>query len=685
MAESKKLANSANAPLRREGGNRAPLRRPKTCAAAKARVLTLAVCGILLSAVALVFIQTTRFAFLSYDDSITVYANPEVARGLTLHGVGWAFANFQLSNWIPLTCLSHMLDCQMYRLNAGGHHLTNVLLHAATAVLLFLVLRQMTHRFWPSALAAALFALHPLRAESVAWVTERKDVLSGLFFMLALAAYVDYVRHRPSLRRYLVVIVLFLFGLWSKPMLVTLPAVLLLLDYWPLGRFPSNAPARGTLQQTPPHGNGGGALATHVDSLPAGPRPFSFPWQLVIEKLPLVLLAMVICAVTPFAQGGAVTVNEQYPFWWRVGNALLSYITYLRLSFYPAGLAALYPRLGLSLPFWRVFVAFLALASITVAAWVWRRKRPYLLVGWLWYLGMLVPVIGVVQFGSQAVADRFTYLPHIGLSIALVWGAADVCRAVPRWRWACGGASALLLAVLMGCAWRQASFWHDSEILWSHALACTSRNDAAHNNLAVMLIAQQRFDEAIMHCQEALRINPGRDDTHFNMALALSRRGRLDEAILHCQQGLKIEPGDVKAHRLLSGAFAARRRFGESIAQLEQAVQLAPDDLDVQMNLAWMRATCADAALRNGTAAIEHAQRAVELCGGQRVPAYDVLAAAYAEAGRFPEAVAAARKGLDLAVQQNARPVADTMRGRMALYQAGKPLRQGSAAARPAP
>ena len=307
-----------------------------------------------------------------------------------------------------MTGLSHLLDCQLYGLHAGGHHLINILLHAATAVLLFFVLRRMTGRFWPSALVAALFAVHPLRVESVAWVAERKDVLSGLFFMLTLGAYVGYVRRPFSWRRYLLLAVLFALGLLAKPMLVTLPLLLLLLDYWPLGRLADDPRSN----RTAPHVLG----------------RFPLAWRLVIEKLPLLLLSLLSCAATTWMQREAVRLNAFVPIWWRIDNALASYVAYVGQLFYPMGLAAYYPHPGPNLPTGTVVGAALLLACISAAAVACRRRCPYVLVGWLWYLGMLVPVIGFVQVGGQARADRYTYLPQIGLCIALVWGAADLCR-----------------------------------------------------------------------------------------------------------------------------------------------------------------------------------------------------------------------------------------------------------------
>ena len=408
---------------------------------------SLAICVFLLAAVAAVFGQTLRYDFIKdYDDNHYVTENRHVTEGLGGAGIAWAFTTFHATNWHPLTWLSHMLDCQFYELWPGGHHLSSVLLHAATAVLLFLLLRRMTGALWPSALAAAVFAVHPLRVESVAWIAERKDVLSGLFFVLTLWAYVAYAGRPWSWFRYSLVVLLYALGLMAKPMLVTLPFLLLLLDYWPLGRF---APAaKGAA------GAGPAATARRLG------------W-LLLEKVPLLALAAASCVVTLLAQARGHDGMDLLPMSDRAANAVVSMAAYLGNFFYPAGLTILYRHPG-SWPRWEVAAAAAVLAIITAAAILCWRKCPYLIVGWLWYLGMLVPVLGLVQVGSQAMADRYTYLPMIGVTIALAWLLAS---AAENWRWGgpvFGAAAALAVAVLMGCAWQQTSYWRNSETLWDH-------------------------------------------------------------------------------------------------------------------------------------------------------------------------------------------------------------------------
>jgi hypothetical protein len=477
-------------------------------------------CGFLLLAVFFVFGQTLRHEFVNFDDGLYVFENPSLARGLTVGGIVWAFTTIYANFWHPMTWLSLMSDFQLYGLNPWGYHLTNFLLHAATSIIFLLVFPRMTGELWPSAFVAAVFAIDPLHVESVAWVAERKDVLSGLFFALTLAAYVRYVGNPASWGRYLVVVMLFALGLMAKPMLVTLPCLLLVLDYWPLGRMM--------------------AATEHAD-LANGRRMgrFRLPIRLVVEKIPLLLLAAVFCMLTSSAEGVALVHSEHFSLQWRLGNAALSYVAYLRHFFYPLGLTVLYPR-RIDLPTWQVITASLLLLGITLVALLYVRRRPYLLVGWLWYVGMSVPVIGLVQFGIQAEADRFTYLPQIGLCIALAWTGADLCKSWPSHRWICGVTSAFLLATLAGVAWRQTSFWRDSETLWNHNLACTLENNIAHNNLGNALYGRGEVDEAIAHYQKALEIKPDDAKAHANLGVVLASRGRMNEAIGHCRKALVL-------------------------------------------------------------------------------------------------------------------------------------------------
>jgi tetratricopeptide (TPR) repeat protein len=572
-----------------------------------------AVGGLLVLAVGLVFSQAAGYAFVDYDDPETVYEHPQVTQGLTGAGVAWAFTHRHVFNWVPLTCISHMLDWQFYGRAAGGHHRTNIVFHAATAVLLWLVLRSMTGRTWPSALAAALFAVHPLRVESVAWVTERKDVLSGLFFVLTLAAYVGYVRHRFSMVRYLGVMALFAMGLMAKPMLLTLPLVLLLLDYWPL--------RRGVERPIFP------ATSSPADS------PGRFVGRLVLEKLPLLLL-VAVSSVATLTQGKALAANDRLSFAWRVCNALISYVLYVGQSLCPRGLAVLYPRADPDLPLWSAAAALVLLAGITAATLLWRRNRPYLLVGWLWYLIMLVPAIGLVQIGIQTRADRFTYLPQIGLCIAAAWGAAELARRWPQRRWVYGLASALVLAVLMGCAWRQASFWRDSEALWAHTLACTPGNAAAHCGLGNALSRRGETGAALAHLRQAVELNPTFAKAHYDLGLVLARQGRTDEAMAQYQAAVEADPTLALAQCNFGNALSRRGRFDAAMVHYRQALEVDPDLVEAHYNL--------------GTA--------------------------LAYRGRIDEALACFQTALLLAEQQDNRSMAAASRAGIAKLEAGKSL-----------
>jgi hypothetical protein len=436
----------------------------------------------------LVFGQTLGHEFVNYDDDAYVADNPAALGGLSLKGIVWGFTHKVNDNWTPLTVISHMLDCQLYGTKAGWHHLTSVLLHTASVIVLFLVLKGMTAALWRSAFVAAVFAIHPLHVESVAWIAERRDVLSGLFFMLTLGAYVRYVQRwpkvesrgsraqavpaldpRPLTLDYCLVLLFFALGLMCKPMLVTLPFVLLLLDYWPLKRF------------TQPDGR-------------------LVPWRLIAEKVPLLALSGAACVATLFAQKEAI---HSLPLSLRISNALVSYVAYLGQMIYPAGLAVYYPYPENGLPLWKIIAAFVLLLVISAGALAARRKQPWFLFGWLWYLGMLVPVIGVLQVGSQAQADRYTYLPQIGLYIALAWAAKDLTVSWRYRRQVLGVAATIVLAALMVGASLQTSYWRNSESLWTHTLACTSGNYVAHNNFGVMLGKNGNLDEAIHQFQEA--------------------------------------------------------------------------------------------------------------------------------------------------------------------------------------
>jgi len=501
------------------------------------------VCAFLALAVLAVFGQTAGFEFVSYDDRQNVYENPVVRQGLSIQSVGWAFAHAQGVNWIPLTTLSHILDCQMFGLRAGGHHLVNVLLHAATAVLLFLALRQMTGSLWRSAFVAALFAVHPLRAESVAWVSERKDVLSGLFFMLALGAYVRQAR-RPSRAGPIVVFIWFALGLLAKSMVATLPFVLLLLDYWPLERLHNRAEFLRRLR----------------------------------EKIPLLALSAGGCLAAALAPGLVVMDAHRLPLLERIGNAVVSYVVYLGQMVFPAGLATPYPNPPSGQPPGKACLALVLLAAITAGVVACRKKRPYLLAGWLWYLGMLFPVIGIVQISADAAhADRYTYLPGIGLAMAVTWAAADASAGWKHRRLVLGGLTMAVIGALAVCGHIQTSYWRDEESLWTRALACASNNSVALNNMGNLLVKRGKLDEAIAQYGKALDIHPDYADARNNLGAALSAKGNLDEAIVQFRKALELIPDSAAACYNLGSALARKGNLEEAVAQYRKALEINPD------------------------------------------------------------------------------------------------------------
>ncbi len=567
------------------------------------------VCLFLAAITFAVFGQTVHHEFVNYDDNRYVYENPVVQKGLTWEGFRWALTYGQIGHWHPLTWLSHMLDCQLYGLQAGGHHLTNILLHTATAILLFLVLRRMTGFLWRSAFVAAVFAIHPLRVESVAWISERKDVLSAFFFMLTLGAYVRYVRRPPSVVRYGAVVLLYALGLLSKNMLVTMPFVLLLLDYWPLNRLSGFSP-RVLLRR-------------------------------VAEKIPLLVLAVGSCVATALSPE-KVSAEYTLSFGLRSENAVVSCVTYLWQMIHPAGLACLYPNPTNYLPFWQVAGALGLLLAISGAAWAFRQTHPGLVVGWLWYLGMMIPVIGMVQISYYAHADRYTYLPQIGLYLLLTWAAAELCAGWRHRRVMLGGCATVILVALIFCARAQTAYWRNSELLWTHTLACTSDNFIAQNNLGNALVQEGAVDEAIAHFQKALQIKPDYAEAHNNLGNALLQKGSVNEAMVHYQKALQIQPDYADAHYNLGNALLQRGAVAEAIVHFQKALQIQPDYAKAHNNLG-------NALLQKGAVdeAIAHYQKALQIQPDYADAHYN-LGYALVQKGKVDEAISHFQRALQI-------------------------------------
>ncbi len=620
----------------------------------------------------LVYWQVKDHEFISYDDDTYVTENRHVQKGITLDSIAWSFTTVHGANWHPLTWLSHMLDIQLFGTKAGHHHLANVFFHLANTFLLFLVLRKMTNGLWQSAFVAALFAFHPLHVESVAWVAERKDVLSTFFWFMTIWSYIRYVKS-PGVPRYALFIFLYMFGLMAKPMMVTLPFVLFLLDYWPLKRLQAGL---------------------------SGIKP------LVLEKTPLFFLSAASCVITYFAQqkGGAVEPFCVHPFTVRVANALVSYTAYMGKMIWPSHPAILYPYpQGLIL--WQVAGAGMVLALMSYVVIRGARRHPYLVVGWLWYLGTLVPVIGLIQVGLQSMADRYTYVPLIGLFIIIAWGVPEL---LSHWRYRNIGLSmmgALVLSILSVITYQQLPYWRNSISLYEQALRVTTGNYMIHTNLGVILAGQGQLDEAVSHYSDALKINPhfamadynlglallkqdrindamghfsnalvskpDYADVHNNLGFALSRQGKTDGAVSHFLEALKIEPDHEIAHYNLGNILATQGRIAEAIRHYSKALTASPDYEEALNNLAWIYATHKNPEFRNGEKAVKLAEHVCNISGYSNPSLLDTLAAAYAEAGRFEKACSIAEKAISLSESAGPKKMVGDFRMRLELYRSG--------------
>lgn len=555
------------------------------------------------------YAQVLTYSFLNYDDNLYVTENRQVQQGLTLENVRWAFTNTHSSNWSPLTWLSHMLDCRLFGLNPKGHHLSSLLFHLANTWLLLLVLTRMTGQLWPSTLVAALFALHPLHVESVAWVAERKDVLSTFFWLLTMIAYVNFVRHRGR-ARYAAVAILFALGLMAKPMLVTLPFVLLLLDYWPLGRLSDK----------------GAKIRSR----------WHFAARLVREKIPLFLLVGVFSAVTYVAQrsGEAVVPFDKLPLGPRVSNALTSYANYITKMLWPDDLAPFYPHARRIVPAWALGGALLVLI-VTYLVIREARRRPYLPVGWFWYLGTLVPVIGLVQVGEQARADRYTYVPLIGLFIMLAWGIVDLSARWSHRKTVLGVSAAIVIFLLTVCTWVQAGYWRDSITLFEHAVRVVPNNYLALNNLGAAYADAGRYEKTIEVCSRAVEIMPNYANAYYLLGKGHDVLGRNEEAIKNYKQAISYDRDFVLAHKDLAMVYGKAGRFDEAADAWKGLLRLQPDNGKAHYNLgrAW-------AVLGRREDAAQAYQEAIR-CDPSDALAYDELGKVYGEMGRFEEAIAA--------------------------------------------
>ena len=658
-----------------------------------------------------VFGQSSTYDFVNYDDQHFVYESPLVSRGLSLDGVWEAFARPYFNLWHPLTTISYLVDYQLHGLRAGGYHFTNVLLHSLSVVFLFLFLHSATSSIWRSFFVAAVFAIHPLHVESVAWISERKDVLSAVFFMITLVVYTAYTR-KPSVWRYVLVAASLGFGLMAKPMLITVPLVLLLLDYWPLRRF---------------------------DRVALG--------KLLVEKVPLLLLSAAVSLVTLVSMKTAISLTDVGPLSARLKNAVVAPVIYLRQMLWPVNLAPFYPHPGQTLLFWQVAAASALLVTITIVTIVTARRRPYLLVGWFWYLVMLAPVLGIVQNAWHGHADRYTYLTQIGLYLAIAWLVVDLTKRWPYQRQIVGSTAAIIIAILSWRAAAQTSHWRNSEVLWRHTLAVDPNNSAAHQGLGVLLLRRGRTDQAIEHFGHALELRPRDSELLDDLAAAYVAKGDINQAIVEWRKSVELWGGDANAQRELGVALLNRGQTSEAIPHLRNAVMLAhdspkahynlgtaflqsgeidramaefneelkgrPDDIEARnnlgiaclkaghtrdaiaqwkrvlelqprnpsahANLAWVLATDPDSTIRDATQALEHAREAEKIEGDRPNPRIlRVIAAALAENRRFSEAITAAKRGAQIALAGGASDLAARLASDIDLYELGIPLREMS-------
>ncbi len=550
-----------------------------------------AVCLLLLATTGTIFWKVIGYEFIVYDTHGYILGNSMVRQGLTWNGVAWAFSTFYMSNWHPVTWISHMFDVQLFGLNAGGHHLVNLILHGANTLLLFTTLRMMTRALWASALVAVLFAVHPLHVESVAWIAERKDCLSAFFFFSAIRFYAAYVRHL-SFSSYLLALIFFGFGLMAKPMVVTFPFVLLLLDYWPMNRyvkFPLIANAPATLQ----------LCSTR---------------SLIMEKVPFFILMLVSCFITFLAQqkGGSVGGFEQFPFWMRLVNALTAYGGYCLKLFLPMNLSVFYPYPE-HVSIFKIVAAGLLLGILTVLSVYSCRRRPWFIVGWFWFLGTLVPVIGIVQVGSQAMADRYTYLPAIGIFIVISWFACEMAEKSCRHKQIVQLVVLGAMVVLAVITSYQLNVWRSSVTLFSHTLKITGTHPLVNYYLGTALAEQGEYDLALHHYRQSLKVDSGNELAHLNIGIVYQQRGQLDKAKEHYLRALDANPLSWKAHHNLGLNLVAAGDVTAAIEQYLIALKLVPESAKVHNSLAVALISVGDI-----QGAVDHLEQALRLNPGYK-------------------------------------------------------------------
>jgi protein O-mannosyl-transferase len=680
----------------------------------KQKYVLLLIIAVLVLAIFIAYGPVRKNGFVDFDDGAYIRKNYNVNEGITPQSIIWAFTKYYSGNWHPITWLSHMLDCDIYGLNPLGHHITNIVIHIANSVLLLLVLRKMTGSIWPSAFIAGVFALHPLHVESVAWAAERKDVLSGLFWMLTILAYAYYVE-KPNSKKYMLVLFAFVMGLMSKPMVVTLPFVLLLLDYWPLNRLNK-------------------------------PNHASNTKQLIMEKIPFFAMSVISSVITFAAQhsGGAIATLDNMSVSYRFANMFVSYIRYIGKTIWPSRLAVIYPHYYGVFPKGLLAVSVLLFILLTILCiYIGRRKR-YVLTGWLWFVGTLVPVIGLVQVGSQAIADRYMYIPMVGLLIIIGWTVKELIGDNRSKQIAAAVLAAIVLCGSVALTRTQVRYWKNNLALFGHAVNVTDNNPFAETNYGHALYRAGNTSEGMMHLYKAVRINPNfsasrdtlgnvlmeedkiseaiacfeesirRDKQcksgYINLGAALSKQGKYDEAIKYINKALELDPQYEDARSKIGTALLLSGKPKEAIAEFNEGLKTSTDRMEVYVNLAiaysrlgnneqsmeycvkamrlqsdnsetlnnlaWLLATGSNISGENIKKAVGFAERACEITHYKKADFLDTLAVTYAAIGRFDEAKMTAEKALNIAKVSGKNDLASEIEERLKLYEKGQLYRQ---------
>ncbi len=614
--------------------------------------------------------------FISYDDQGYITSNPLITAGISWQSLGQAFTKPHFFMWHPLTTISHMLDCQIFGLNPAGHHFISVLFHILNALLIFWILTATTGAMWPSAFVASVFALHPLQIESVAWAAERKTVLSGIFWFLTIAVYIWYTK-RPGIGRYILLFMVYALCIMTKPVVVTLPFVLLLLDYWPLER---------------------------IGKVSAG--------RLITEKIPLLILSVVLSVITFIVQhqGGVVVSLGKISLKGRIGNTFTSYISYISKMIWPTELAVIYPYRSTNLSDASTVGCIILFVLMLFLSIYIGRRRKYVAMGWLWYIGTLVPVIGLVQSGSQAMANHYMYIPILGLLIIIAWGTKDLVNNKRKLQIAAAISAGVVLTSTLILSRTQVRYWQDSLTLFEHTLKITENNPIAENNYGCALYDSGRVNETILHLSRAVKMDPlyidarnnlgkvflkegklneaiacfnevikqyeNLAEAHYDLGVASDRQKRSDEAIKHLNEVLQTGKNKAEIYTNLGTAYTQLGKYDLAIENWTKAAELKPDDAELLNNLAWLLATTGDVSVQNAKKAVELAQHACELTGYKNPSFLDTLAAAYAAAGRFDDAVKTAQQALDIAKSGSQKDLNNEIQSHVKLYQAGQPYRQ---------